>query len=435
MKLLSYSYHEFRKIKNEINLRHYLIFFSPIALILGSAIVNLTLILISLIFIYDLFQNKNLYVKFFKDSWIKIYFIFWVYIIFNSFFSSDQIASLKSSFFQIRYIFFVLFIYQNLNLITFKIFIYIITFCLLFVCIDNNIQFFTGLDIFGFPAESYIFDKRTYQLNKDQIYHIGRLSGPFKDELIAGAYLSKLCFISLIYFFLKFKQKNNFFKIISILYYFFLLESILITGERTSSLIFLIFSLIVILFYFNYKRLIVTLFVLSGLIIFMTQHSEFLKYRVNDSLLIIKDYKNSSYGRLAESGVNLWKKNLFTGVGIKNYRVDCLKIEDPNPDHKFQFCSNHPHNSLLELLSETGLVGTFFFVIFLVSFLKYIHSRLRKKNNRNIKLFSYGLLINLFIIIFPILPSGSLFTTWNATFFWLIFSIILLLTKFEKNKF
>lgn len=427
-------YHELKKTKNEINFRNFLIFFFPVALILGSAVVNIVLLFTSVIFVYDLVKNKNNYDDILKETWIKIFIVFWTYIIINSFFSSDQIASLKNSFFQIRYILFVLFIYQNLNLKTFRILIYIIFACLCFVSVDNNVQFFTGLDIFGFPAEGYIFDVRSYNLDNTHIYQIGRLSGPFKDELISGAYLSKLSFVVLVYFFIKFKQSTIRTKIIFVFGYLFLLESILITGERTSSLIFLTLSLVIIISYFNFKKSVLYLSILFGILILLFQQNNFLKFRLNDTLNIILDYKNSSYGRLTSSATSIWRQNVFMGVGLKNYRVDCLKINDPNPDHKFQYCSTHPHNTILELLSETGLIGTLIFLAFLISFFKYIYFKIKYIKNRDIKFFCFSLLLKLSIIIFPILPSGSLFTTWNASFFWLIFGIILLLTKIKKRE-
>lgn len=432
MKNNYHFYHELKKIKNKINIRQFLIFFFPIALILGSAVVNTVLLFTSVIFIYDLVKNKNTCNDIINETWIKIFIVFWIYIIINSFFSSDQFVSLKNSFFQIRYIFFILFIYHNLNLITLRILIYIIFGCLCFVSIDNNIQFFTGLDIFGFPAEGYSFNVRSYNLDKAHIYQIGRLSGPFKDELISGAYLSKLSFIVLIYFFIKFKQSTKIKKTIFVLGYLFLLESILITGERTSSLIFLTLSLIIVILYFNFKKSFLFLLILLSILILLIQQNNFLKFRVNDALNIILDYKNSSYGRLTSSATSIWKQNIFMGVGLKNYRVDCLNLNDPNPDHKFQYCSSHPHNTILELLSETGIIGTLIFLGFLISFFKFIYFRIRYLKNRDIKFFCFGLLLNLFIFIFPVLPSGSLFTTWNASFFWLIFGVIALLTKFKK---
>ena len=61
---------------------------------------------------------------------------------------------------------------------SYVIFIFISLLCIIFVCIDNNIQFFTGLDFFGFPAEGYSHEIRTFNLAESTGYNIGRLSGP-----------------------------------------------------------------------------------------------------------------------------------------------------------------------------------------------------------------------------------------------------------------
>lgn len=426
-------YSSFKQLKDKTNFKQFLIIIFPFFLIIGSAFLNFLLFLISVIFIYDFIKNKEIENKFYRNSWIKIYIIFWIYIVINSFFSSDILASIKNSFFQIRYLFFILFIHQNLDLANFKLFIYSIITCLFFVGIDNNIQYFTGLDIFGFPAEGYIYDVRNYQLDENTEYHIGRLSGPFRDELISGAYLSKLGFISFLYFLTKFSNSFIYNKLIFISCYLFLFQSILITGERTSTLIFLILTFIIFIFYFGLKKGLLALAFFIGIFIIFIQQSDFLKFRVNDTFKILKDYKNSSYGRLTTSAKHVWKEDIFTGVGMKNYRVECLKIEDPKPGHKFQFCSSHPHNTLLELLSETGLVGTIIFILFISKFFLFIFSELKMKKS-DLKFYSYSLLLNLLIFLIPILPSGSLFTSWNASFIWLILGINLFLLKLETLK-
>ena len=73
-------------------------------------------------------------------------------------------------------------------------------------------------------------------------------------------------------------------------------------------------------------------------------------------------------GRIYESSFMLFKDNYLFGVGLKNYRVECDLQVDPRPLHEAQFCSSHPHNFVLELLSETGLIGISIFFIFLVLF-------------------------------------------------------------------
>ena len=123
------------------------------------------------------------------------------------------------------------------------------------------------------------------------------------------------------------------------------------------------------------------------------------------------------------------------GSGLKNYRIDCQKLVDPIPDHKFAYCSpTHPHNTLLELLSETGIVGTILYISFLIMFFMETSKKSTKNFKKN-KLNYFGLVTFIIISLLPILPSGSLFTTWNATFFWLVISIAFFLSKETKIKF
>ena len=67
------------------------------------------LILSSLIFIYELIK-KNFYEQL-KLNWIYFYIIFIIYNIINSFFATNPISSLQSSFSQIRFLLFSFFIF------------------------------------------------------------------------------------------------------------------------------------------------------------------------------------------------------------------------------------------------------------------------------------------------------------------------------------
>jgi O-antigen ligase len=102
-----------------------------------------------------------------------------------------------------------------------------------------------------------------------------------------------------------------------------------------------------------------------------------------------------------------------------------------------QFCSTHPHNFLLEILSETGLVGFSIFFIFFFYLILYLKKKIRYlKSHLIFKKHShllYGNILILLIYIWPLKTSGSFFTTWNGSFFWLNLGIALLITK-GKNK-
>ena len=416
----------YNNFRNILTFRNSLIFLLPLALIIGSAVVNFLLILIFFIFLYDLISEKNFEIL--KKYWIVSFFLFWIYIVLISFFFSGLDNSLKNSFSQIRFLTLALFIYQNLDNRSYPILIKIILLCLLFVGIDNNIQFYTGLDIFGFPAEQYLYQKRIFELDEDTKYVIGRLSGPFKDELIAGAFLSKLSFIVLFYMSGLFQKFKNFHKLYFILLTLFLLESIFITGERTSSIFFIFLIFILLINLISLKKaftILVTLFIIISIFI---SNSKYLKLRVTDTINIVSEYNDSSYGRLANSSFQLWNENLLFGVGLKNYRIECKKLIDPIPNHRFQYCSSHPHNTFLELLSETGIIGFILYFLFIIFF--FFENKINK--NKSLRINFYGLKTFIILSLLPILPSGSLFTTWNATFFWMVIGLYFFLSK-QKN--
>tara|TARA_B100000886_G_scaffold273531_1_gene197441 strand:+ start:33 stop:1298 length:1266 start_codon:yes stop_codon:yes gene_type:complete len=400
-----------------------------ISFIVGSAVLNITVVLISIFYLFKNFKNK----KFdeFEIIWVKAFLVFWIYLILISFFSEDYLSSIRSSFSQIRYLFLILFIYKYLNFQILKFIIYFLTSLLIFVSIDNNIQFFTGLDIFGYKAEGYIFNERIYNLNTMD-YYVGRLSGPFGNELVTGAFIAKLSFPLIFYFMQLFKKVKNTYKFLIICLFLILIEGVIISGERTSSL--LIILAFFLAFYLSYgfkKTLLISLPILLSLVI-LVNSNDFLKKRSKDTIKIVKNIPDSSYGRLYSAGINIWKENLIFGVGIKNYRIECNNIIDPEPNHTFPFCATHPHNVILEFLSETGLMGLFLFLIFLFLFIKNFFHNYKIEKNTDYKFICLGSFTMIILSIIPLYPSGSFFSSWNSTFFWINFGFAASLINKEK---
>lgn len=98
-------------------------------------------------------------------------------------------------------------------------------------------------------------------------------------------------------------------------------------------------------------------------------------------------------------------------------------------------CSTHPHNYYLELLSESGLIGTIlmiaFFVVLLSKSFHYLKEYNRSLNTKFIFLIPF--IIVIFIEIWPLRSSGSFFTSGNATFFWLSVATFLAQKKIKNN--
>ena len=82
-------------------------------------------------------------------------------------------------------------------------------------------------------------------------------------------------------------------------------------------------------------------------------------------------------------------------------------------------CSNHPHQAHLEILSEQGVVG-YLIIIFLIFNLLINSFKIYCKTGDVTHLSSILFVVTFFI---PLLPSGSLFSTFNASIFWINFSL------------
>tara|TARA_Y100000389_G_scaffold52741_1_gene48567 strand:+ start:2406 stop:3683 length:1278 start_codon:yes stop_codon:yes gene_type:complete len=423
--------------KVNFSFENLLLFFFPISLILGSAILNLTLIASSIYFINYSFKNNLFY---FRYSWVKIFFTFIVFVLIASFFSNETISAFKNGFSQLRFILFSLFIALiDFNKIA-KNFISLLTLIILFVCIDVNIQFIFGYDLFGYPSEGYkvaLYEPLSHW--KDNTISPGRLSGPFGSELIPGAFIACLSPPLIFYFVNKIKLSSIKYCITKIFIILVILQSVTITGERLAFLMTLSSIFISTLIIFNFKKTLISYFLISIILILsfnFIDNNNFYKKRWVNAYNISQNIGSSSYGRIYYSSYKIWQNNKIFGVGLKNYRTECKKIIDPKPNSKHVFCSpTHPHNLYLELLSETGLIGFFIFLSFYFSLIFFLLKRLFHKNLVKEKYF-YFAIGSLFYLIFKLLPlpSGSVFSTWNASFFWLHLGLCLCFLLKKKYK-
>ena len=134
----------------------------------------------------------------------------------------------------------------------------------------------------------------------------------------------------------------------------------------------------------------------------------------------------NSYLKEFKAGYYTWKINKYFGGGIKSYIKNCSKA-------KVVTCNNHPHNYYLEILTELGLVGFLISVfLFLIVFIKtFIKKYFMDSNLRNYHTITPFIFL-FFAEVFPIKTTGSFFTTGNATYIFLIFSIMISLTKLKN---
>ena len=133
--------------------------------------------------------------------------------------------------------------------------------------------------------------------------------------------------------------------------------------------------------------------------------------------------KYSPYGAHYNAAYQIFKEYPVFGVGVKNYRIESGKEKYRNDKYEWteHRSTTHPHQMHFELLSETGIFGYMFFLIFILYSL-YLSIKNYLKN-RNI--FQLSAIIYIIFYLTPFLPSGSYFSTFSSGLFWINYSIMM----------
>jgi O-antigen ligase len=112
--------------------------------------------------------------------------------------------------------------------------------------------------------------------------------------------------------------------------------------------------------------------------------------------------------------------NPLFGQGINSFSKLCSEEKFKKDDG---ICTNHPHNSYLQLLSEAGLLGFLFIfsILFMISKFFFIRIFFKEKNKSHLtkyQLIKYVSLIAIFINLWPLSPNGSFFNNWLSSMYY-----------------
>jgi len=397
----------------------YLFSFLPISLIIGNSILNLNIFLIDLILL--IFCWKTNYWNWLKDNLFRILIIIYFYLVINSIYNYSLNQNygfdgiLRSLSF-IKFIFLafslkVMLIQKNeINKIMFSWMV-----ILVIVMIDVFFEFFVGHNILGFKS-------------LDQT----RIISFFYDENVVGALILTIGFV-VITFFLN-KDLNYRKKLLLNFLLFIIPICIMITGERSNFLkCLLLFSVIIFFinssYLFTSKKILITILI-SGIFLSISlnqtlyiKQTEFFKriFKVENPKRVSDVIQNIKYFAHYDAALSIFKDRPINGVGNKNFRIECSNKKHYNPNLSFSIhrCTTHPHQIHFELLSEHGLVGYFLFFYFFFLFIR--KNYLDYFNSKNIHIFTKNFYLIIFLI--PLLPSGSLFSTFNGSLFWIILAL------------
>ena len=409
----------------------------PISFIAGNLLININLFIL-VVFSIIFFKRDFFKIKIYALDILLLLYFFLILLtaVINdySFFQQEMawkgyFSTVKKSIFFLKYLllYFTLRFLIEKKIINLKFFFISASLASLFVSFDIFIQFIFGKDIFGYEVFS----------------GSRKLSGPFGDELIAGGFIQRYSLFTFFLLPIYFADKSKSFSkyLIPFLFVIFFV-GIVLSGNRMPLLLFILSTLLVLLFNKQTRKFFLPFFVIC-FILFSIIYNLNLSVKNNfksfyftidnmTRIVVTKDFNNKNspqYLKEFETFYDTWIMNKYIGGGIKNFRYYCHERPNVNKNAKF-ICNMHPHNYYLEILTETGIIGlitissVFIYIFYLTLVRKYF---LVSSLNNNHTVIPF---IFLFIAeIFPLKSTGSFFTTGNTTYLFLIIGIMIGLTR------
>ena len=125
-----------------------------------------------------------------------------------------------------------------------------------------------------------------------------------------------------------------------------------------------------------------------------------------------------------EAALRIYSDYKIFGAGPKLFRQLCKKEKYVlmKGNVILPSCSTHPHNTYIQALSETGLIGFFFLIsiFFILSFRLFKHF-INIFIYRNYLLSDYEvcLLIAMLLSLWPLAPSGNFYNNWMSIVYFL----------------
>ena len=370
----------------------------PVILLVGSAVVNISIILMNIFFLVHIFSEKKYSI--FNNDIFYVLSAFWLFLIINTLLNDGFKDNYLRGFGFIRFILFIFSISYFLSYKKFKFkkaIFNVWTVVYIIVSLDLIFEFIYGFNSLGFKN-----------------IHDGRLSGFTGDELVIGHWY--FCF-SLIILSNNFKQSK--------IFYFLLFLSIVVSfliGERANfiRLFLAIIFLLIITNKVTLKSLGVLVLTIAS-IIFITENSknivagnEFKSRYYNEVVNLIKQdsFKKlnniNSYTPMYINAYVLFKENKTLGVGLGSYYKKSHKIfaKYKKTFAGFRMIPNtHPHQYHFEIWATLGLPGYIF--IFSMIFYFIIKSFFYYKLSKNI--INLSSLLMIFVFLFHFYQLGVFF--------------------------
>ena len=271
------------------------------------------------------------------------------------------------------------------------------------------------------------------------VFPSDRLSSFFGKELILGSYISRLFPFFLLFLITQYNNKQTLVKILLIIIFSISFFIVYLSGER-SAFFYMIINLFIFLAIIKFNNIIkvaIVFLILFSIIIGSFAHQDTFK-RVfiktfNQMNIAANDLRIFSIQHevVYISAFRIFKDNLLLGIGPKMFREICKKPKYQvltDLDNSINGCQTHPHNTYLQLLSETGIIGTIpvvlifiysFYITIIKNFL-YLSKKTKPISDKEIVLMSC-----IFINLWPFVPTGNFFNNWISIIYFLPIGFLL----------
>ena len=428
----------------------YIVILIPILLITGPFLPDLFLSTACLIFLIKIIYNKRYFV--FNNNFFKYFIIFWLCLILSSMLGDPKnfFNSIQSSFFYLRFGIFVILIkyLMNTNKNFSLSFLYSISIAILVATLFATVQFIY--------IRAGIIDEiiKLYTNNSIEYFnyhwggigpsHFNRLTLPFSNWQVVGSFIIRLLPLSFMLVLWKIDNRKISKKESLLIKIFFTLVFFIVwcSGER-SSFILLIIQLTLLFLLIKKLRIFFKKFLVFGvlLVLLSIYIDPISRGRMITQTIDNVTDKNKIHFITAIHEAHIfgaWKiflNNKYFGAGLKGFRYECFNKDEYLKNPKI-ICTTHPHNILMQFLSETGIAGFIFYIISflivsLVLFKKFIYNLLNK-NKFFIDDYQVCALIGIFITLWPLASSGSFFNNWLSIIYFIPVAFYFNKLKFKK---
>jgi len=395
-------------------------FATPLACAVSRFAADVLLVITAVLFLVHAIATRQS--DWLKSSWVKIALVLWGYVVLRGFFAEDMLSSLGRGLSWGRFpVFAAALVYWVLHdEKSFHRMIISLSVAVGFMLLDTALQYFAGHDILGYasiPAEGS-----------------PRLTGPFSSPRV-GIMLIWMGIPVLSYWLMDAQGKTRKDKtvLLGAAFAVGLLSVIFMSGERMALLLTGLSFVIAFFLLPVSKWLMMGIGVISAACVLLLAYTNpgLVQRQMGSTSEVVGEFSGSYYGQIWQSGMAMINDHPAFGVGLRQFRVLCPRADYGPTDNIAVRCNIHPHNIYLEWAVEAGLLGLSLFLGLISLWLRLAWQHVRELRYHPVFV---GLLITLFIRLWPLATTTSFFTAWSAVPMWLMAGWLLAIIHHHRKE-